>query len=126
MWVTAAGIERHKAAIGCAPDRPLRQAPSRHEERAHGREAPKRHRPRLRALSDLNANIAEAEREVARWERVVERMNAAGEPTRKAREFLRAARDEPDRLDRARDVLLEGGGEREEEPRERSREGQAR
>jgi hypothetical protein len=32
-----------------------------------------RHRPRLRALSDLNANIAEAEREVARWERVVER-----------------------------------------------------
>ena len=85
-----------------------------------------RHRPRLRALFDLSANIAEAEREVARWERVVERMSAAGESTRKAREFLRAARDEPDHLDGARDVLPEGGGGREEEPRERSRGGQAR
>jgi hypothetical protein len=45
-------------------------------------------------------------------------MSAAGEPTHKAREFLRAAQGEVDRLDRARDVLLEGdeGGRGEERP----------
>jgi hypothetical protein len=64
---------------------------------------------RLAALSDLTARIEEAEREVHRWEGVIERLSAAGEPTHKAREFLRAAQDEVDRLDRARDVLLEGG-----------------
>jgi hypothetical protein len=66
------------------------------------------HQLRLRALADLNAKIAEAETEVARWERMVERMNAAGEPTRAARNCFRAAQDDLDRLDRARDVLLEG------------------
>jgi len=63
----------------------------------------------LAALSDLNARLARAETEVARWEGVVERLNAAGEPTRAARGFLRAARDELDRLVGARDALLEGG-----------------
>jgi hypothetical protein len=72
---------------------------------------------RLAALSDLNDKIAEAEREVARWTRVVERMSAAREPTRAARSFLRVAQDDLDRLDRARDVLLEG---EEREPRGRS------
>jgi len=75
-----------------------------------------RHQPHLRVLADLNAEMAKAEMEVGRWERVVERMGAAGEPTHKAREFLRAAQGEVDRLDRARDVLLEGDeGERGEE-----------
>lgn len=69
---------------------------------------------RLAALSDLNAGIAKAEAEVARWERVVERMNAAGEPTRAARGFLRAARDDLERLDRSRDALLGGDEGREE------------
>lgn len=73
---------------------------------------------RLAALSDLTARIEEAEREVHRWEGVIERMSAAGEPTHKAREFLRAAQGEVDRLDRARDVLLEGdeGGRGEGRP----------
>jgi hypothetical protein len=66
------------------------------------------HQPRLQALADLNAKIVEAETEVARWERMVERLNAAGEPTRAARNCMRAAQDDLDRLDRARDVLLEG------------------
>ncbi len=76
------------------------------------------HQLRLRALADLNARITEAETEVARWERVVERMNAAGEPTRAARSSLRVAQDDLDRLDRARHVLLEGeeGGRGEERP----------
>jgi hypothetical protein len=63
------------------------------------------HQPRLRALADLDARIAKAETEVARWTRVVERMGAAGEPTRAARGFLRAARDDLERLDRRRDAL---------------------
>jgi hypothetical protein len=67
------------------------------------------HPSRLAVLSDLNARLARAETEVARWEGVVERLNAAGEPTRAARNCLRAAQDDLDRLDRARDVLLEGG-----------------
>ncbi len=65
---------------------------------------------RLATFADLNARIAAAEREAARWERVVERLNAAGEPTRAARDCLRAAQDDLDRLDRTRDVLLEGDG----------------
>ena len=71
---------------------------------------------RLATLADLNARIAAAEREAARWERVVERLNTAGEPTRAARNCLRAAQDDLDRLDGARDVLLEGdeGGRGEE------------
>ncbi len=71
---------------------------------------------RLAALANLNAEMAKAEAEVGRWERVVERMGAAGEPTHKAREFLRTAQDKVDHLDRARDVLLEGdkGGHGEE------------
>ena len=73
------------------------------------------YQPRLRALADLNARIGEAETEVTRWTRMVERMNAAGEPSRAARSFLRVAQDDLDRLDRARDVLLEGG---EDEPGE--------
>ena len=76
-----------------------------------------RYQPRLRVVADLNAEMAKAETEVARWEKVIERMSAAGEPTHKAREFLRAAQGEVDRLDRARDVLLEGGdGPGEERP----------
>ncbi len=73
---------------------------------------------RLATLADLNARIAAAEREAARWERVVERLNAAGEPTRAARDCLRAAQDDLDRLDGTRDVLLEGdeGGRGEERP----------
>ncbi len=73
---------------------------------------------RLATLADLNARIAAAEREAARWERVVERLNAAGEPTRAARNCLRAAQDDLDRLDGTRDVLLEGdeGGRGEERP----------
>jgi hypothetical protein len=67
-----------------------------------------RYQPHLRVMANLNAEMAKAEREVARWEKVIERMGAAGEPTHKAREFLRGAQDEVDRLDRARDVLLEG------------------
>ena len=77
-----------------------------------------RYQPHLRVMADLNAEMAKAETEVARWEKVIERMSAAGEPTHKAREFLRAAQGEVDRLDRARDVLLEGdeGGRGEERP----------
>ena len=74
------------------------------------------HPSRLAALSDLNARIAKAEAEVGRWERVVERLNAAGEPTRAARGFLRLARDELERLDGARDALLAGDGGRQPAP----------
>jgi hypothetical protein len=74
------------------------------------------HQPRLQALADLDAGIARAEAEVARWVRVVERMGAAGEPTRAARRFLRGAQDELERLDRARDALLGGGEERRSAP----------
>ena len=71
---------------------------------------------RLATLADLNARIAAAEREAARWERVVERLNAAGEPTRAARDRLRVAQDDLDRLDGTRDVLFGGdeGGRGEE------------
>ncbi len=70
----------------------------------------------LATLAHLNAEMAEAKAEAARWERVVARMSAAGEPTRAARNCLRAAQDDLDHLDRARDVLLEGdeSGHREE------------
>ncbi len=71
-----------------------------------------RHRPSLRTLADLDAAIAKAEAEVARWTRVVERMSAAGEPTRAARRFLRVARDELERLDRQGDALLGSDEER--------------
>ncbi len=73
---------------------------------------------RLAALADLNARIAAAEREAARWERVVERLNAAGEPTRAARNCLRVAQYDLDRLYRTRDVLLERdeGGRGEQRP----------
>jgi hypothetical protein len=47
---------------------------------------------RLAALAHLNAEMAEAE--VSRWERVVERLSAAGDPTRAARNCLRAAQDD--------------------------------
>jgi DNA-binding transcriptional LysR family regulator len=67
------------------------------------------HQPRLQALADLDAEIAKAETEVARWARVVERMSAAGEPTRAARGFLRVAQDDLRRLDEARNAL--SGGE---------------
>ena len=70
------------------------------------------HQPRLRALADLDAEIAKAEAEVARWVRMVERMGAAGEPTRAARGFLRVAQDDLERLDRARDALSGGGDDR--------------
>jgi hypothetical protein len=63
------------------------------------------HQPRLQGLADLDDKVAKAETEVTRWTRVVERMSAAGEPTRAARGLLRAARDELERLDRQRDAL---------------------
>ena len=67
-----------------------------------------RHPSRLTARLALDAETAKAAAEVTRWVRVVERMGAAGEPTRVARRFLRAARDELDRLDRVRDALPSG------------------
>ncbi len=69
-----------------------------------------RHPSRLTARLALDAETAKAAAEVTRWVRVVERMGAAGEPTRVARRFLRAARDELDRLDRVRDALPSGDG----------------
>ncbi len=63
------------------------------------------HQPRLRPSANLDSRIKAAEAEGARWTRVVERMNAAGEPTRAARGLLRAARNELKRLDRSRDTL---------------------
>jgi hypothetical protein len=75
-----------------------------------------RHQPRLRALADLDDRIAKAEAEVTRWVRVVERMGAAGEPTRAARSLLRVARDELERLDRARDTLSGGEDDRRTRP----------
>ncbi len=74
------------------------------------------HPSRLAALSDLNARIAKAEAEVGRWERVVERLNAAAEPTRAARSFLRVARDDLERLEGARDALLADDDERQPVP----------
>ncbi len=65
-----------------------------------------RHPSRLTARLALDAETAKAAAEVTRWVRVVERMGAAGEPTHVARRFLRAARDELDRLDRVRDGRL--------------------
>jgi hypothetical protein len=73
---------------------------------------------RLAALPELNAKIAKAETEVARWTRVIGRLSATGEPTRTARTFLRVAQDDLERLDRSRDALLGGDEGREEEVEE--------